>query len=49
MELCSLCSKIKDIRINQGKSYYYDLCSECKKKEILLSIKDIRKKVSIII
>jgi len=29
---CSLCQRIIDIRKNQGKDYYDDLCGECKKE-----------------
>ncbi len=35
MELCSLCQRIKEIRIYQARPYYNDLCDECKQKEII--------------
>jgi len=31
---CSLCQRIINIRKNQGKNYFDDLCSECKKEYI---------------
>ena len=32
MDLCSLCQRIKKIRIFQARPYYNDLCDECKRK-----------------
>ena len=34
MELCSLCQRIKEIRIEQGNPYYNDLCDDCKEREM---------------
>ena len=36
MKLCSLCERIKNIRIKQGKYYYSDLCDNCKRKEAVM-------------
>lgn len=44
MELCSMCKKIKGIRIEQGRPYYYDLCDDCKRKEIVYIFTKMKKK-----
>lgn len=44
MELCSMCKRIKGIRLEQGRPYYYDLCDACKRKEIVHIFTGIRKK-----
>ncbi|MEJ6949727.1 hypothetical protein [Natronospora cellulosivora (SeqCode)] len=44
MELCSLCERIKKIRIEQGRYYYSDLCDECKRIEVLMIFSKMRKR-----
>ncbi|HHU92972.1 MAG TPA: hypothetical protein GXZ20_07565 [Halanaerobiaceae bacterium] len=46
VELCSLCQRIKEIRIRQEKVYYYELCEECKRKEITYVIRKMRKRIN---
>ncbi|QTL98956.1 hypothetical protein GM661_13805 [Iocasia frigidifontis] len=44
MKLCSLCSRIRSIRVKQELDYYEDLCAECRKKELLLrQVKGVKK------
>ncbi|MDI3548221.1 MAG: hypothetical protein PWR10_1873 [Halanaerobiales bacterium] len=47
MKLCPLCERIKEIRIQQRKSYLTDLCPECREKEIYRRIKSVKKIVVI--
>ena len=46
MRLCVPCERIKAIRIRQRKIYYYDLCEECRRKEIIFIFAKMRKKIS---
>ncbi len=45
MELCSLCQRIKEIRIYQARLYYHDLCDECRRKEIIKIYLNMRKRI----
>lgn len=45
MDLCPLCERIKEIRIQQGRYYYNDLCQDCKKIEVVNVLSRIKKKI----
>ena len=46
MRLCLPCEKIKEIRIRQGKIYYYDLCEKCRRKEIIYIFSKMKRRIS---
>lgn len=45
MNLCQLCERIKEIRIQQGRYYYNDLCDKCKEIEVIMVFSRIKKKI----